>query len=39
MYAGLITTDDTAGQVSEEAHSTDFESRIYVLEADGSTAK
>ena len=39
MYAGLITSDDTAGQVSEEAHSTDFESRIYVLEADGSTAK
>ena len=39
MYAGLITSDDTAGQVSEEGHSTDFESRIYVLEVDGSTAK
>lgn len=33
MYAGLITTDDTAGQTPGEVHSTDFESRIYVLEA------
>ena len=34
MYAGLITTDDTAGQTAAEAvHSADFESRIYVLEA------
>ena len=35
MYAGLITTDDSAGQVSAGAdHSTDFESRIYILEAE-----
>lgn len=34
MYAGLITTDDTAGQAPAEAkHSTDFESGIYILEA------
>ena len=36
MYAGLITSDDTAGQTpADTLHSTDFESRIYVLEAEG----
>lgn len=33
MYAGLITSDETAGQVpSDITPYTDFESRIYVLE-------
>lgn len=33
MYAGLITSDATAGQVPSDAEGyTDFESRIYVLE-------
>ncbi len=35
MHAGLITSDETAGQVSGDAHHcTDFESRIYVLEGE-----
>ncbi len=33
MYAGLITSDETAGQApSDITPYTDFESRIYVLE-------
>ncbi len=33
MYAGLITSDETAGQVpSDVTPYTDFDSRIYVLE-------
>lgn len=34
MYAGMITSDETAGQVpSDITPYTDFESRIYILEA------
>ncbi|MCI8852119.1 MAG: alpha-galactosidase [Lachnospiraceae bacterium] len=37
MYAGLITSDETAGQAPAGAEPcTDFESRIYVLEAAGN---
>lgn len=37
MHAGLITSDDTAGQVPADALSpSDFESRIYVLEVEES---
>lgn len=33
MYAGLITSDETAGQVPPDVTPyTDFDSRIYVLE-------
>ncbi|MDE7310524.1 MAG: alpha-galactosidase [Eubacterium sp.] len=33
MYAGLITSDETAGEmISGQGMNTDFESRIYVLE-------
>lgn len=37
MYAGLITSDETAGQIPAGVEPyTDFESRIYVLEVDES---
>ncbi len=37
MHAGLITSDDTAGQVPSDAlPPSDFESRIYVLEVEES---
>jgi len=35
MYAGLVTSDDTAGEVSGDYKDyTDFDSRIYVLKAE-----
>lgn len=35
MHAGLITSDETAGQMSGDGeYCTDFESRIYVLESE-----
>nr|MCR5271737.1 GH36 C-terminal domain-containing protein [Lachnospiraceae bacterium] len=33
MNSGLITTDASAGEAPSDDHTTDYESRLYVLEA------